>query len=217
MPDALPLGIAWRALPRPSPRAIPLAYAVGGILHAAAGDRDARFSPTMQVPVAPGDRADPMRVRRRPIAAVVSLRFVDGVPESFAVFDARTRDILEREADGRGLCSRLLAAARAAPAPTAWKRRAVSAAGRPRWLDRFAAVVGGRACVSRIRIADAALPPTCAVSSPARMASPLDPLGAFVVTIVDDGTHAAITVCGSGLAGTHAAAEKLLDEVLART
>jgi len=64
---------------------------------------------------------------------------------------------------------RLIAAARAAPAPLAWKRRGFSAA-RPRWLDRVSEVLGGRACVSRIRI-DVPLPPACAVSSPSRQAT----------------------------------------------
>jgi hypothetical protein len=128
------------------------------------------------------------------------------------VFEARTRATLIREAEGRGLMSRLLAAARAAPAPLAWKRRGISA-GRPRWLDRFAEVIGGRACLSRILV-DAPLAPTCAVSSPARLAAGADPLGACVITVIDDGSRAAITACGSGLAGTSAAAADLIDELL---
>jgi hypothetical protein len=37
-----------------------------------------------------------------------------------------------------------------------------------------------------------------------------------VITVLDDGTDAAITACGSGLAGTTASANALLDELLAR-
>ena len=85
---------------------------------------------------------------------------------------------------------------------------------RPRWLDRFAEVIGGRACLSRIRL-DVALPPTCAVSSPARLVTPADPLGGCVLTVIDDGTRAAITACGSGLAGSPATAAALLDQLLA--
>jgi len=113
------------------------------------------------------------------------------------------------------LCARLVTAARAAPIPLAWKRRSFSTA-RPGWLDRVSDVLGGRACLSRIRIA-APLPPSCAVSSPSRDASPGDPLGASVVTVVDDGSRAAITVCGSGLAGNHPGARALLDDILALT
>jgi len=70
--------------------------------------------------------------------------------------------------------------------------------------------------VSRIRV-DAPVPPSCAVSSPSRHASPGDPLGACVVTVVDDGDRAAITACGSGLAGSDAGARALLDEILELT
>jgi hypothetical protein len=53
------------------------------------------------------------------------------------------------------------------------------------------------------------------VSSPARLATAEDPLGGCVLTILDDGHRAAITACGSGLAGTPASANALLDELLA--
>ena len=61
------------------------------------------------------------------------------------------------------------------------------------------------------------MPPSCAVSSPSRRATPGDPRGACVVTVGDDGDRAAITVCGSGLAGTSACARALLDDILALT
>ena len=212
---AVPLGVAWQELDGPSPRALPLAYAVGQLLHRASGRPDARFSPTLQIPVAPGRLDDPERRRRRAMAAIVSVRFEAGVPEPFAAFEARARAILERETQGLGLCARLIAAARAAPTPLAWKRRGFSAA-RPRWLDRVSDVLGGRACLSRIRI-DTPVPPSCAASSPSRHASADDPLGACVVTVVDDGRRAAITVCGSGLAGSADSARALLDDILVRT
>jgi hypothetical protein len=209
---AIPLGIAWRALRQP-PRVIPLAYTLGCLLHRAAGRPDAPFSPTFQIPVAPGERTDPMRRRRRVIQPSFSVRFFAGEPEPLAAFAARTRERLDREARGTGLTARLLAAARAAPAPLAWKRRTMSVH-RPRWLDRFAEVIGGRACLSRISL-DVPLAPTCAVSSPARLITPSDPLGGCVITILGDGERAAITACGSGLAGSPAAAAALIDELLA--
>ena len=209
----MPLAVAWRELPCPTPRALPLAYALGRVLHRRTGRHAAPFSPTFQIPIAPGDRDDPLRIRRRAAYGLISVRFDDGAAEPFEVFEARAREVLRREATGGGLCTRLLAAARAAPAPLAWKRKSISAT-RARWLDRFAEVIGGRACLSKIRV-DAPLPPTCAVSSPARLATTEDPLGGCVLTILDDGHHAAITACGSGLAGTPAAANALLDELLA--
>ena len=208
---AMPLAVAWRELRCPTPRALSLAYSLGRVLHRAQGRRDARFSPTFQIPIAPGDREDPMRIKRRAAYGLVSVRFDAGSPEPFEVFEARARDVLSSEAAGQGLCTRLLAAARAAPLPLAWKRKSISAK-RARWLDRIAEVIGGRACLSKIRV-NAPLPPTCAVSSPARLATAADPLGGCVLTVVDDGTRAAITACGSGLAGTAAAAAELIDEL----
>jgi hypothetical protein len=211
--DGIPLGVAWRELPHPAPRALPLAYALGRVLHRMTGRRDARFSPTFQIPIAPGDRDDPMRIRRRVVAGIVSVRFDDGVPEPYDVFATRAREILAREAAGHGLTTRLLAAARAAPAPLAWKRKSIGAT-RARWLDRFAEVIGGRACLSKITV-DAPLPASAAVSSPARLATPDDPLGGCVLTILEDSAHSAITACGSGLAGSTKAATDLIDELLA--
>ncbi|HRC55309.1 MAG TPA: hypothetical protein PKU97_05255, partial [Kofleriaceae bacterium] len=53
---AVPLVIAWRALPRPAPRLVPLAYRLGRILHRHAGRPIAAFSPTIQIPVARGSK-----------------------------------------------------------------------------------------------------------------------------------------------------------------
>ena len=209
---AVPLGVAWRELPMPAPRALPLGYRLGCVLHRRAGRPDAPFSPTFQIPVAPGRPDDPERRLRRVVPSTMSVRFAHGEPEPYEVFETRARAILAREADRRGLCSRLLAAASAMPLSLAWKRKTFSAS-RPRWLDHVAEVMGGRACVSRLRLATP-LPPACAVSSPARLASASDPLGACVITVIENGTHAAITACGSGLAGTRAEAEALLDELL---
>jgi len=235
---AVRLAVTWRELPRPTPRLIPLAYELGRILHCQAGRRDAAFSPTIQIPVARGDKTDPMRLRRRVVSATTSVRFEHGVAEPFASFEARVRGVFSREASDRGLVSRLLAAARAVPVPLSWKRKSISAK-RPRWLENFAEVIGGRALLSRIAM-DTAVPALCAVSSPSRLASAADPIGGCVITIVDatgdlaprptgravltphlraspgdDGGHAAITVCGSGFAGTTATAAAFLDELLA--
>jgi hypothetical protein len=211
---AVPLAVTWRELPRPTPRVIPLAYELGCLLHRQAGRRDARFSPTIQIPVARGRKDDPMRLRRRVVSATTSVRFDDGAPEPLASFEARARGVFSREADDRGLVSRLLAAARAVPVPLSWKRKSISAK-RPRWLESFAEVIGGRALLSRIAI-DSPIPAMCAVSSPSRLATEADPVGGCVITIVDDGSRGAITLCGSGFAGTRAAAAAVLDELLAR-
>ncbi len=220
------LGIACRSIEIPSPRAIPLAYALGQLLHRVAGVPSARLSPAFQIPVArlpPAHRdaaigRDPIveraRRRRRVVPAIASLRFAHGSPEPYDVFARRVRATLQREAEGRGMISRLLAAARVAPAPLAWKRLALSPV-RPRWLDRFADKLGGRACLSRICI-EMPAPIACAVSAPGRIATPDDRFGGCVITIVDDGQQASITACGSGLAGTHRDAEDVISELLER-
>jgi hypothetical protein len=210
---AVPLAIAWRELSAPTPRLIPLAYQLGCILHQHAGDHAARFSPAIQIPVARGDKDDPDRLRRRIVSASVCVQFTRSGPEPYAAFEARIREVFSREAAGRGLVSRLLAVARAVPLPLAWKRKSISAK-RSRWLERFAEVIGGRALLSRIAL-DTPVPPLYAVSSPSRLATENDPVGGCVITIVDDGSHGAITVCGSGFAGTPQAASALLDRLLA--
>jgi hypothetical protein len=209
---AIPLGIAWRTLEGTGPRALPLAYALGKLLHRIAGRPHARFSPTLQIPVTLGAPDDPLRRLRRNVPAIASVRFAGGVPEPFAAFSDRTRALLRREAEGDGLTSRLLSAVRGIPAPLAWKRQAVGSR-RPRWLDPIADVIAGRACMSRIRV-EPPVPPSVAVSSPSRLASSTDPLGGCVVTVIDDGIQGAITICGSGLAGTRPHAEELLALIL---
>lgn len=204
----IPLAVTWRELATPAPRALELAYALGVLLHRLAGRPEAPFSPTFQIPVAPGALGDPLRVRNRVVPAIASVRFAGATPEPFAAFASRTKQVLAREAAGSGVLSRLLTAARAVPMPLAWKRHAVGVE-RPSWLGPIADVIGGRGCVSRIRL-PAGTPPSCAVSSPARLATEHDELGSCVVTIIDDGARAAITWCGSGRAGER----HLLDELL---
>jgi hypothetical protein len=195
---AVPLAIEWREISAPTPRAIPLAYKLGCLLHRHAGRRDARFSPTFQIPIARGAKHDPLRLRRRVVSTTTSVRFDNGIAEPFEVFDARTRAMFMREANAEGLASRLLAGARGVPVPMAWKRKGISAK-RPNWMEGFAEIIGGRALLSRIAV-DVATPAICAASSPSR-------LDGCVITIVDDGTRAAITVAGSPTG--------LLDELLA--
>jgi hypothetical protein len=205
---AISLDVVWRPVTGQL-RAIPLAYQLGIELHRLAARPDARFSPTIQVPVAPGAPQDPTRLRRRVVPAIISVRFEDGRPEPFDQFAMRARGALAREASGAGLASSLLAAARATPAPLAWKRRAVGPQ-RPRWLEPVADLIGGRGCVSRIAL-DVRSPPACAASSPARLVD--DEIGACVLTVIDDGERSAITLAGIG----NAADAAVLDRVLVGT
>ncbi|HTJ42451.1 MAG TPA: hypothetical protein VL463_10180 [Kofleriaceae bacterium] len=213
---AEPLGIAWRRVDR-SIRFPELAHALGRVLHDDARLPHARCSPTFQVPVAPGAADDVARWRRRVVPALLSVRFSDGSPEPLEIFAERARDAIAREASGVGLMARLAAAARAVPAPLAWKRRAVGGSARPSLFAPAARVLGGRACLSILRAGpelDGA-PPLAAASSAALPASRRDPHGSCVLTVIDDAGGAVITASGSGATGTAGGAADLLDRWLA--
>jgi hypothetical protein len=217
---AEPLGIAWRRVPREGDRPLPFArlgHALGQVLYDDAGRAGARRSPTFQVPVAPGAPDDPARWRRRVVPALLSLRFPDGAPEPIDTFAARARQSFAREASGTGLMARLAAAARAVPAPLAWKRRAVGGSARPALFAAAARVLAGRACLSVVRAGPELRggPPLAAASSPALPVSRRDPHGSCVVTIVDDHDGATVTVSGWGATGTARGAADLLDRWVA--
>ncbi len=210
---AQPLGIAWRALPPPLPRFPALAHALGCELHDEAGDPSAPMSPVIQVPVAPGRRDDPDRWRRRVVHTLLSVRFDRGRAEPVDRFARRVSATIAREVDGRGLLSRLVAAAAAVPLPLAIKRRRLVGARGAR-LRGPVEVLAGRSSLSLLRGVPAGL---VAVSAPGRVLDPGDPRSTSVITIVEgDRGGAIVTVSGSGLAGTAAGAEALLDRWLAR-
>jgi hypothetical protein len=203
---AIPLAVHWRELAGPAPRLLELAYRLGIALHRLAGDPAATFSPTFQIPVAPGPPDDSERLKRRVIPAIVSVRFPDGRPEPFEAFESRARDILAREAAGDGLTTRLFTAAQSIPVPTRWKRSQLGAE-RGGWWGNVAEVLGGRVCLTKLRMNDA---PAVAVSSAAQLATEHDPIGGSVITVVEAGGRAIVTICGTGFAAEPA----LLDEIL---
>lgn len=212
-----PLGIATRPLSSPSPRITPLAYRFGQLLARALPATPGAPPPTVFIPIAPGDRNDPLRVRRRVSAVVVSVRPSDGDParrEPYPQFAARAAAAFAAEASGQGIHGVLHRAAASLPLPLRWKRELIGNY-RPRWLGALPAALGGRACLSSIRMSERRLPPLVAVSCPVLLPTALDPIGGCVVTIIDDGHQATITASGAGLAGTAAAAAALLDELLA--
>jgi hypothetical protein len=206
-----PLGIAYRALPVPSPRITPLAYRFGQILARRLGS--GTRSPTVFIPVAPGDRGDPMRLRRRVLASVVSVRSDARGPEPYEEFAARTARTIAAEADGTGVLATMHRAAANLPLPLRWKRELIGNS-RGRWLGELPAALGGRACLSSIRMRECPAPPLIAVSCPVLLPNEADPAGGVVVTIVDDGERAMIAASGAGLAGTDRDAAALLDELL---
>lgn len=223
VPTAVPLAIAYQALPAGGrgPRAAAWAYATALVLADRLGRAGGRFSPSLQVPVAPGRRDDPWRWRRRVVPALTSVAWDGDQPEPLPRFADRLRRQIGAEADGLGPASRLLAAGSALPVPLAWKRRAVAPGARPRWLDPISEVVGGRACVSLLPPAPdgawATTPaPLLAASAPAQLGTRRDPRGGLVVTVTGsavDGGDRAVTLSATGQLA--AVADAVLAEIVA--
>ncbi|HKA90842.1 MAG TPA: hypothetical protein VKE22_24435 [Haliangiales bacterium] len=205
------LGIAAARVPAPrTPRAI---YALGRALLAHFGNGTA-FSPTFQIPIAPGGWDDPERRRRRVLFALASLRLVDDErPEPFDAFARRLEAIAAREAEGKGVLTRILRATTQAPLPARLRRRLLTSEGRTHPRVPPIEVLAGRGSVSAIRYPEGERPPAplYAVSSPALAAPPHDPRGAVVLTLVHHGDEATATLCGNGMAGTPEGARAFLD------
>ena len=214
--DAQPIGFAATVLdggPVVFPR---VAYAFGraierifrGHLEPAAR-RAARFSPTFQVPLVPGDRSDADRRRRRLLFGLLALRMEDGRFEGFEEFRARLEALLPREAAAEGLLSRVLFATSNAPLPSAWRRRLLASRGEPHPLLPPVEVLAGRGQLSLIRFDDGEAPPgpLYAASAPALV----DALGGCVLTLIPSAGLCAASVCGTGRAGTPTGANDVLE------
>jgi hypothetical protein len=209
VPDGQPLSLAFRTVPHRL-RAIPVAYRLGVLLGAELGVRRGK-SPTIQIPVAPGDRDDPARFHRRVVPALVSVRFAGADEEPLEAFAARARIAIAREAERKGLASRVLAASRALPVPVRWKRRiAASPGGSSPWIAPLFDTLAGRACVSMLRLPPWGETPLVAASGPSRS----DATGSVVVTLVDSGAGGTtIAVTGTGRWDSAAACTRLIDQL----
>jgi hypothetical protein len=207
---AEPLGMAAARIS--APRSARAAYALGLTLLRLYGNGGG-FSPTFQIPVAPGRRDDPERRRRRVLFALASLRVEGGAPEPFDHFAPRLEALAAREAEGRGALTRILRATTLAPMPRRLRRRLLRSDGRTHPRVPPIEVLAGRGSLSAIRYPESERPPAplYAVSSPALSAPPHDPLGAIVLTLVHHGAEATATLCGNGLAGTPSGARRVLD------
>jgi hypothetical protein len=222
--DTVPLGVAIAQV-RAQPDFAAFAHALGRGLEehvrghlAPAARRTFGFSPTFQVPVAPGALHDPARRRRRVVHALLSVRMNQGLFEPLERFRDRLPAILERERAGMGLLTRIHQAVSRAPVPIAVKRRMYSRAVIPRpWLPAIEALAG-RSSLSLLRFAAGEEPglPLHAVSASAPDPSPADPRGSSVLTIVPSPTGLALTVCGTGATGTEAGARAFLQRWLER-
>jgi hypothetical protein len=196
----------------PAPRTSRASYALGRALFHHFGNGTA-FSPTFQIPVAPGSKDDPERRRRRVLFALASLRLEDDRPEPYEAFARRLETIAAREAAGKGVLTRILRATTQAPLPSSLRRRLLTSEGRTHPRVPPIEVLAGRGSLSAIRYPPDERPPAplYAVSSPALSAPPHDPRGAVVLTLIHHGDEATATLCGNGVAGTPAGAQTFLD------
>jgi hypothetical protein len=219
---ALPLGIAVLEL-EDEPSFAAAAYALGRCLepiyrgHLSRRTRHgARFTPTFQIPVAPGQRGDPVRRRRRVVAGLMSLRMHKGVFEEFEPFAARLGPSLEREMAQRGAFARMARAALRAPLPGPIKRQLLTAGSERRGWMPLVETLAGRGCLSLLRFAPEERPRSTlfAVSSPAMLADRSDRLGGTVLTLVQTPRGMAATVSGTGLAGSRGGSQSFLENWL---
>ncbi len=212
-------GIATLELPV-MPSFASAAYALGRTLEPFARSgwpaplrRRAHFSPTFHVPVAPGQREDPERRRRRVVPGLLSLRMKEGTFEPFESFRARLPALLLRECAQEGVLTRMARASLRAPLPTAAKRWIV-AGGPPRpWLPLFETLCG-RGCLSLLRFPPGERPRQAlfAVSSPALHDTDI---GAMVLTLVESDDGCALTLGGTGRADSDRTARGWLDRFVA--
>lgn len=218
--QALPLGISVCEL-ADRPRFNEMLYATAWALErvyrrdlSPQQRRRARFTPTLQIPVAPGAADDPRRRRRRVAPGLIALRMRDGELEDPLALRARLGALIVREAACAGALGRLREAALRLPLPSSIKRRSLRAGAVPHPLAPPIEVLAGRGCLSSLGFPASEMPelPLYAVSAPALGSSVADPRGGSVITVVQGAGGSAIAVSGTGLAGTEAGAQALLRE-----
>lgn len=220
--DIWPLGVAVRHIPNIAPGFSALAYALGCTLDEYRSAPDARrphrYTPAFQVPVAPGERADPIHWRFRVIPGLLSVRKRDGRFEPFDAFRQRVPVFLTRERQARGLLARLRLMVARLPIPLIAKRRIMSSTKKPHLLFPQIAALAGRGCLSFLRFPAHERPsmPLYGASAPALDAAPGDQGGSSVLTAISNPAGLALTLCGVGSLGTHLQAEAFLQRFLER-
>ncbi|MEM9488570.1 MAG: hypothetical protein AAGC55_05470 [Myxococcota bacterium] len=194
------------------------AYAFANTLTRLYGDpdrpRDARFSPTFMVPVAPArSDNDPQRRGNRILCGLMSMRMDSGQPESFEDFRHRLRAMITAVNRGEDLLVRFMQSITRAPAP-AWIQRAyLSGHARPSRLLPPSEILAGRGLLSAMRFEPGTLgdEPLLAVSPPALDIARHDRRGALGLTLMHQDDFISVTACGTGLAAEHTGAARALD------
>ncbi len=207
----LRLGFASRDV-QGRPRFARALHAFATVLDRRLGSSATRSVP-IHVPIAPGTSVDATRWRRRPLYALLALEKHEGRLEDLDSFGARLPGWLAREAEGRGILTRVLRAALELPVPLALRRRLIA---RSPWMDRWVAparTLTGAGYVSWMRFPPDEVP-SIPIYPSAVPSFSADRGGAGLsIVVAEDGLTAGLTT--SGALGTSAAAEDLLDEWVA--
>jgi hypothetical protein len=170
------------------------------------------FSPSFQVPVAPGAPSDPQRRKRRVTHGLLALRQPGGVPESLAEFQLRLPEFLRRELAADSLLPQLALGAASAPLPLRWRRWLLQSRHRSHARVPAYEVLAGRGRFSSMKFppGERPLPRLYAVSSPTLLVTPDDPLGAVVLTLIHHDQGCTATASGTGLVGSDPGAARFL-------
>lgn len=205
------VGFAARSIVGAPPRFAAAMRAFASVLDRRLGGNEARSVP-FHVPIAPGHRAESARWRRRSLYGLMALaKDADGRLESVETLAARLPAFLAREAEGRGLLTRVLRAALELPLPPALLRLVV--ARNPR-ADRYfapAQVLTGGGYISWMRFPKGEEPrfPTYPSAVPSFS---VEGRGGAGLSIAPFSSGLAVGLTTSGTLGTRAVAEQMIDE-----
>jgi hypothetical protein len=203
------VGFAAVRVPGPPPRFADALHAFATVLDRRLGSKSGTSVP-FHIPIAPGERSDPTRWRRRPLYGLLALKKNEGRLESREMLAARLPAWLARESSGEGVLSRVLHAVLTLPFPLDVRRRLIA---RQPWADRFlppARILTGNGYFSWMRFPPGEEPsvPTYPSAIPSFSAD----RGGAGLSIAPYEGGLAVGLTTSGSLGTASAAEGFLDE-----
>jgi len=202
------VAFASRAIVEDVPRFAAAMHAFGTVLDRHLGGTATRSEP-FHVPVAPGDRGETARWRRRPLYGLMSLHRKDGELESVESLARRLPAMLAREASGRGVLARVLRATLEMPLPNPMRRKVLAQSSTDRWFPPARVLTGG-GYISWMRFPRGEEPqlPTFPSAIPSFSAGGRGGAGLSIASF-SDGLAVGLTT--SGELGTSRAAEAFLD------